>query len=170
MIKDGKKMPGRNIGGQFITFLVMVCIGLPLFFAFFLPCAIVCVVLQQIANLFTTPDKGTTEPIGEPDDKNFLTSKDKRPYDLVVFGATGFTGKMVAQHLAKTYGMNKTVKWAIAGRSRARLVRRTGVAPPGQHGAHVLWHVRQAGHRPIEHDAGTERAAGRGCGSLNLRW
>lgn len=121
MIKDGKKMPGRNIGGQFITFLVMVCIGLPLFFVFFLPCAIVCVVLQQIANLFTTPDKGTTEPIGEPDDKNFLTSKDKRPYDLVVFGATGFTGKMVAQHLAKTYGMNKTVKWAIAGRSRAKL-------------------------------------------------
>jgi short subunit dehydrogenase-like uncharacterized protein len=37
-------------------------------------------------------------------------------FDVVIFGATGFTGKLCAQYLAKQYGYNKTLKWAIAGR------------------------------------------------------
>lgn len=44
-----------------------------------------------------------------------------RQYDIVVLGATGFTGYLAARHLAKTYGVNKTVKWAIAGRSEVKL-------------------------------------------------
>jgi len=36
-----------------------------------------------------------------------------------VFGATGFTGKLAAEHLAKTYGKN--IKWAIAGRNQKKL-------------------------------------------------
>jgi short subunit dehydrogenase-like uncharacterized protein len=41
--------------------------------------------------------------------------------DLVVFGATGFTGKLIADHLLEKYGVNGDVKWAIAGRSQAKL-------------------------------------------------
>ena len=29
-----------------------------------------------------------------------MESQDSRPYDLVVFGATGFTGALVAEYLA----------------------------------------------------------------------
>jgi short subunit dehydrogenase-like uncharacterized protein len=43
----------------------------------------------------------------------------KRKYDIVVFGATGFTGKMVAIYLAKKYG--RSVRWAIAGRRLSAL-------------------------------------------------
>jgi len=41
-----------------------------------------------------------------------------RPYDIVVFGATGFTGGLTAEYLARrTIG----TRWALAGRSRAKL-------------------------------------------------
>jgi len=43
----------------------------------------------------------------------------ERKYDVVMFGATGFTGKLAAEHIARTYG-NK-VKWAIAGRDLKKL-------------------------------------------------
>ena len=39
-----------------------------------------------------------------------------RDFDLVLLGATGFTGKLVAQYLAK-----HRMKWALAGRSREKL-------------------------------------------------
>ena len=39
--------------------------------------------------------------------------------DLVIFGATGFTGKLAALYAAKQYGRN--IKWAIAGRSQQKL-------------------------------------------------
>ena len=38
-----------------------------------------------------------------------------RTYDVVVFGATGFTGRLVAEYLAAEYGSD--VRWAMAGRS-----------------------------------------------------
>ena len=39
--------------------------------------------------------------------------------DIVVFGATGFTGKMAAKYIARQYGCR--FRWAIAGRRRAAL-------------------------------------------------
>jgi short subunit dehydrogenase-like uncharacterized protein len=42
-----------------------------------------------------------------------------RPYDIVVFGATGFTGQKVAEYLARNAPAE--VRWAIAGRSRNKL-------------------------------------------------
>jgi short subunit dehydrogenase-like uncharacterized protein len=44
-----------------------------------------------------------------------------REFDVIVFGATGFTGRLVAEHLAKTYGAGGAVKWAMAGRDQAKL-------------------------------------------------
>jgi short subunit dehydrogenase-like uncharacterized protein len=41
--------------------------------------------------------------------------------DLVVYGATGFTGRLVAEYLHKTYGNNVDLAWAMAGRSRRKL-------------------------------------------------
>lgn len=50
-----------------------------------------------------------------------------REYDLVVLGATGFTGKLVVQYLVDTYGVDGDLKWAIAGRNQSKLetVRKT---------------------------------------------
>jgi short subunit dehydrogenase-like uncharacterized protein len=45
----------------------------------------------------------------------------KRPYDVVLFGASGFTGALTAAYLAETAGPG--VRWALAGRDRAKLER-----------------------------------------------
>jgi short subunit dehydrogenase-like uncharacterized protein len=42
-------------------------------------------------------------------------------FDLVVLGASGFTGHLVCDYLAGRYGTGKSLRWAIAGRNRARL-------------------------------------------------
>lgn len=46
-----------------------------------------------------------------------------RAFDVVVFGATGFTGKLVAEYLAARFGVDGSqgIKWTIAGRSAAKL-------------------------------------------------
>lgn len=44
-----------------------------------------------------------------------------REFHVVVWGATGFTGKLVAEYLAQQYGVGGDLRWAIAGRSQARL-------------------------------------------------
>lgn len=43
-----------------------------------------------------------------------------RPYDLVLLGATGFTGRLTARHLAQQLSGTST-RWAIAGRNHAKL-------------------------------------------------
>jgi short subunit dehydrogenase-like uncharacterized protein len=45
-----------------------------------------------------------------------------RPHDIVVFGATGYTGRLVAEYLAHHYGTRADApRWAMAGRSMAKL-------------------------------------------------
>ncbi len=43
-----------------------------------------------------------------------------REFDLVIFGATGFTGRLVAEYVAHASG-RQAVRWAIAGRNREKL-------------------------------------------------
>jgi len=43
-----------------------------------------------------------------------------REYDVVVWGATGFTGKWVAKHLFDNYSQSQ-LKWAIAGRNPEKM-------------------------------------------------
>ena len=43
-----------------------------------------------------------------------------RKFDVVVYGATGFTGSLVAEYFAKEYSATN-LKWAIAGRSQSKL-------------------------------------------------
>ena len=45
-----------------------------------------------------------------------------KEFDVVVWGATGFTGRLVAEYLAETYGTEMDqLSWAVAGRSEAKL-------------------------------------------------
>ena len=49
--------------------------------------------------------------------------KDKRSYDIIVWGASGFTGKLICQYLLKNYGAGEApvIRWAIAGRNHKKL-------------------------------------------------
>ncbi len=44
-----------------------------------------------------------------------------REFGIVVYGATGYTGRLVCEYLNKQYGVNGEVVWAMAGRSREKL-------------------------------------------------
>ncbi len=43
----------------------------------------------------------------------------KREFDIILWGATGFTGSLVAQHFVDTYGGD--LNWALAGRNPKKL-------------------------------------------------
>jgi saccharopine dehydrogenase (NAD+, L-glutamate forming) len=43
----------------------------------------------------------------------------RRPYDLVLFGATGFAGRLTAEYLARA--VPPSASWALAGRNRRKL-------------------------------------------------
>lgn len=45
------------------------------------------------------------------------------PFDIIVFGASGFTGQLVAQYLQTTYGHSAGLRWALAGRDASKLAR-----------------------------------------------
>ncbi len=62
---------------------------------------------------------------------------DERPYDVVIWGASGYTGQRTAEHLARAYGSGYcpgAPRWALAGRDRSKLLRlrdRLGGIDPG---------------------------------------
>lgn len=41
--------------------------------------------------------------------------------DIIVFGASGFTGRLVCEYLYQQYGVDGDLKWAMAGRSEDKL-------------------------------------------------
>ncbi len=51
--------------------------------------------------------------------KRSIKARDPRRFDLVVFGATGFTGGLTAEYLARHGG--KDLRWALAGRRLDKL-------------------------------------------------
>ena len=42
-------------------------------------------------------------------------------YDFVIYGATGFTGKLVVEYAINQYESNNEISWAIAGRNNEKL-------------------------------------------------
>ncbi|MGK0501190.1 MAG: short subunit dehydrogenase-like uncharacterized protein [Oceanicoccus sp.] len=44
-----------------------------------------------------------------------------RELDIIVYGATGYTGRLVCEYLNNQYGVNGDVNWAMAGRSQEKL-------------------------------------------------
>ncbi|RXT44860.1 saccharopine dehydrogenase family protein [Bradyrhizobium betae] len=53
-------------------------------------------------------------------------------FDIVVYGATGFTGQLVAEYLTRQYKGDNQLKWAMAGRSLGKLKSvRDAIGAPG---------------------------------------
>jgi len=42
-------------------------------------------------------------------------------FDIVVYGASGFTGRLVAEYLARRYDQGNELTWAMAGRDAGKL-------------------------------------------------
>ena len=45
----------------------------------------------------------------------------QREFDIIIWGATGFTGKLTAEYLLERYGLSGSLRWAIGGRSASKL-------------------------------------------------
>ena len=45
-----------------------------------------------------------------------------RAFDVVIFGASGYTGKLVAEYMQDQYGDDQSIKYAIAGRNTEKLL------------------------------------------------
>jgi hypothetical protein len=120
MIRDKKFL--QHSGYSVIpTFAAFVLIVTPFWLFLLVPLTLVFQFFIKLYNLvFSSKPKSissnsTTASI-LPDRK--LASTD-RVFDIVLFGATGFTGKMCAVYIARKYG--SSFKWAIAGRRRDAL-------------------------------------------------
>ena len=48
-------------------------------------------------------------------------NNNQRSHDIVVWGASGFTGKLVTEYLYGNYGVGGELRWAIAGRNQEKL-------------------------------------------------
>lgn len=48
--------------------------------------------------------------------------RENQKLDIVVYGATGYTGRLVCDYLNREYGVGRDVSWAMAGRSEEKLV------------------------------------------------
>ncbi|MGJ8689817.1 MAG: saccharopine dehydrogenase family protein [Gammaproteobacteria bacterium] len=46
---------------------------------------------------------------------------EQRQFGITVYGATGYTGRLICEYLNKQYGVNGEVQWAMAGRSKSKL-------------------------------------------------
>ena len=44
-----------------------------------------------------------------------------KEFDIIIWGATGFTGRLVAEYIFKNYSSEK-LNWAIAGRDKKKLI------------------------------------------------
>ena len=45
----------------------------------------------------------------------------EKAFDIVVYGATGYTGQLIVEYLNRQYGNGKEITWAIAGRNLSKL-------------------------------------------------
>ena len=45
-----------------------------------------------------------------------------RDFDIVIWGSTGFTGRLVVEYLLSTYGEQSPFSWAVAARNKEKLI------------------------------------------------
>lgn len=120
LLKKSKSMK------EWMSFTLVILVGIPIWCLILLPSMIAYLVYIKICGRFCR--KKAQKKTEQTTDANELTSvaenrtpRDQRKFDAVLFGATGFTGKLAAKYITRNYGLNYKLKWAIAGRSQSRL-------------------------------------------------
>ena len=136
MVKDHKEMENSQLSTVLPMFLLHTCVILPIWAVVLLPAAAMYQAGSYCATLMCGKRmnvKGESSTIGTASSTaTGLKKAANCQYDLVLYGATGFTGTLAATYLAKNYGLfpknvgnkvgeGKGLRWAIAGRRRTAL-------------------------------------------------
>ena len=116
---------------QVIPFIITISIGVPIFVVL-VPTVIAYKALEFIVSKTTSSLRGSLGEHGGCGDVDLyppidcsslrrpsLKELQQREFDLILFGATGFTGNLACKYLQKQYG--SSIKWAIAGRRKDSL-------------------------------------------------
>ena len=127
--RDGKRIPRASLSSFLITSAIVPVWAmtiLPLSLAYQAGAATFRAIAKKdtSANLSDTQRSANTLlDSGYVVNPSQIVERSQRHYDIVVLGATGFTGYLAARHLALTYGApsRTSVQWAIAGRSKDKL-------------------------------------------------
>lgn len=115
VLRDRKKLSLSTTPEVILPFLVCLFVIFPVWIIVLLPLSVICVIWKKLTDSKVQVVQGKDIV---PLSVSGVPSSD-RVFDIILFGATGFTGKMAAVYLAKNYGSK--VKWAIAGRRKAAL-------------------------------------------------
>jgi len=99
MDREGKVVPAVPTP----AFLGLCVIGVPLWFTVLLPLSVVSQAAKAIIKPLLTKREFCIDTGTIVDASEIIPRKDRK-YDVVVLGATGFTGKLVSEHLCRTYG------------------------------------------------------------------
>lgn len=119
MVKDKKILPLSGYSAVPAA-IVRVCMILPTIVVALVPALIVTLSIGKIANLLTSKSKVSADEREQEVLANIpVVENEKREYDIVLFGSTGFTGRLAALYVAKTYG--SSIRWAICGRRKSAL-------------------------------------------------
>mmetsp|Transcript_31700 Transcript_31700/g.43493 ORF Transcript_31700/g.43493 Transcript_31700/m.43493 type:complete len:491 (-) Transcript_31700:58-1530(-) len=116
LVQDGKRLPNSSSLRVFPTFLFFCIVVLPITLFVLLPLTIICALLKPIVRLVKPKQPRKKPPPPLPKSELSVPDPSQRKYDLVLLGATGFTGNLSAHYLAKQYG--SSIRWAIAGRRK----------------------------------------------------
>jgi len=60
-----------------------------------------------------------SHPVGAQQESSM--QREQREFDIIVLGATGFTGRLVAEYLAQRHPDPADLRWALAGRNQEKL-------------------------------------------------
>jgi short subunit dehydrogenase-like uncharacterized protein len=118
-----KKLLNSNTRKTLPTFLMCLFVMLPLWLLLVLPLAIiwsVCNFMYKKIVPATKDNKAVTIKADVNYDASDKIPRTERKFDLILYGATGFTGGLAAQYLASNYN-DSGLKWAIAGRKKTAL-------------------------------------------------
>jgi hypothetical protein len=123
-VRDKKSLPMSSNLANLPLFLFLLLVGLPFLLSILLPLTVISLIFSTIwKKLCGSGPRNKGRVQENPQEligkivKN--ASDSNRKYDVVMFGATGFTGRLASLYLAKQYGTS--VRWAIAGRRRDAL-------------------------------------------------
>jgi Uncharacterized conserved protein len=110
------------------AFLFTAVVGVPLWLTVVLPLTLVYQSGRALSSLGKSNTSSSTSSIREQsptiledlEPVNLIPLKERR-YDVVLLGATGFTGSLAAKYLYQNYHSKKNFRWALAGRSKDKL-------------------------------------------------
>jgi hypothetical protein len=124
LIFEEKTQEFEKISEWVVPFFFSLTTFTPLLLALFPLTAVYLIIQSKSKKIAPKPSTPATPAnafastnIKRPSDEEFKA----RPYDLILYGATGFTGKKALDYLANVYTKDAPFKYAIAGRNREAL-------------------------------------------------